>query len=139
MQGSEVQLSARCFSLFARALGIFAALGDTWGTAQATARLGHAARARGDPALARARYEEARDLYRLIADGRSEARMLVSLGDLADEEGDASAAESLYRGALTLRHGLGDMVGTAAALEMNEDGRATEYMAAGWPRRLRVP
>jgi hypothetical protein len=41
----------------------------------------------------------------------------VSLGDLADEGGDASAAESLYRGALTLRHGLGDRVGTAAALE----------------------
>jgi tetratricopeptide (TPR) repeat protein len=108
---------AEADALFARAIDIFETLGDTWGIAQATARLGHAARARGQSDVARALYEEARDLYRRIADGRSEARMLVGLGDLADEAGDASAAESLYRGALTLRHGLGDRVGTAAALE----------------------
>lgn len=55
--------------------------------------------------------------HRRTGDRHAEARVLANLGDVAADDGDLGAAESLYQQSLALRSQLGDRIGMAAILE----------------------
>lgn len=71
----------------------------------------------GDLQLARQLALRALSVYRELGAGREGARILALLADIADAQGDASAAISLLLEALAMRHDTGDRPGIAGTLE----------------------
>lgn len=91
--------------------------GDRLGVAGSLHDLGVVIHEQGDPAAARALYEEALASARALADPISIAAALNNLGDLAREQGDYRAAGRLFAECLVIMQELGHRLGIAFALE----------------------
>ncbi|HTO74657.1 MAG TPA: protein kinase [Thermoanaerobaculia bacterium] len=70
----------------------------------------------GNYPAARAKYEEARDLYEQVGDRDGAADAVRGIGSILVSQGDLSGGRPLYRQALATFHNVGDRRGEAAAL-----------------------
>jgi tetratricopeptide (TPR) repeat protein len=80
-------------------------------------RLGDVHRMLAEYAEARDRYEEARPIYAAIGDRLGEANCILGTGNVARSEEDWSAAEHLFRSALTTYREIGMPYNTGLALQ----------------------
>jgi len=97
-------------------LGIFSALGQTRGMADAHVALGNLALGQGDYASARTCYDRALEEYREIGYRRGMGVSLSNSGRVAELQGDDPAASRLYAEGLAILREVGDLSSVALRL-----------------------
>jgi predicted ATPase len=123
-------------------LALWRTLGVRWngggGMARTLLDLGQAAWLQGDPATARARFEESLEQYRHVGDARQTARLQVLAGYTRLAQGDVTGASATFGQGLALFRELGHWDGLDLALAgvgalaeaRGQDERATRLFAA---------
>ncbi len=100
----------------ARALGIFAEVGDRRGEARARLFVGYVSGAIGEREKTLAQFSRALELYRATEDRAGEALSLTALGIAHSQKGQEGTALRLHREALSIFRVIGDRQSEAIAL-----------------------
>jgi len=130
----------RARRLAERSQALYQALGDRWGTAQASGRRMWCTRLLGDHKEGQQWAEETLSLYQELGDRRGIADSLVALGRLVSVQGRLEEGEQWAREALAVASGLGDPVMSGEALHtlgrvLHDRGRFAEALAV-WEELL---